>query len=170
MGWGWSTEEKLTQTCTLPHGKIQTQVLFSCAATTPPYCPVHASSWIILNTQRAKCPSLHRVTRFTLLHSCSHSSPFLFLFSVCFFALLFLFSPSFSLSFSPFLSSSDYLIDSDWSSFPHQSTAERDRARQLQQSMFIQLIIHTFPSNIVTLQLRQQNSELTNKGKVIWFV
>ena len=47
---------------------------------------------------------------------------------------------------------------------------ERDRARQLHLSVFIQLIIHTFPSNVVTPQLRKQSSELANKSKVIWCV
>lgn len=80
------------------------------------------------------------------LHSCFHIPPPLFCPSL---------SPSclyFSLpSFSPSLCSSHYLSDSDWSSFPHQSTAERDRARQLHLTVFIQLIFHTITSNIVTL-------------------
>lgn len=67
------------------------------------------------------------------------------------------FSSSFSPPFLASLGSSHYLSDSDGSSFPHQSTAETDRARQLRPSMFIQLIIHTFPSNIVTRQLRKQS-------------
>lgn len=105
------------------------------------------------DTLRGKCPSLQRVACFIMLHSCSQPPP---LFHLSPFTSFLSFSlPSFSFS----LSSSHYLSDSDWSSFPHQSTAERDRARQLHPSMFIKLIIHTFPSNIVTLKLRQQSSE-----------
>lgn len=105
------------------------------------------------DTLRGKCPSLHKAARFHLSFFLSN-----------FFSI---FLPPLS---PPSLSSSHYLSDSDWGSFPHQSTAVRDRTRQLHPSLFIQLIIHTFPSNIVALQLRQQSSELANKAKVIWCV
>lgn len=63
--------------------------------------------------------------------------------------LYFHFFPS-SLSHFSLPSSSHYLSDSEWSSFPHQSTAERDGATLLYLSVFIQLIFHTLTSNIVT--------------------
>lgn len=129
-------------------------------------------TYILMNdftdaTLRGKCPSPLRVAHFIMLHSCYRPPPPLFHLSLFLFYFFSIFLPSL---FSPSLSSSHYLSDSDWSSFPHQSTAQRDRARQLHPSMFIQLIIHTFSSNIVTVQLKQQSSELANKAKVIWCV
>lgn len=113
---------------------------------------VHTALWMILEMTHCEINIQAFIERHTSQCCTAALTTFLLFFSFLsfyFFIFLLLSSP-------PSLGFNHYLSDSDWSSFPHQSTAKTDRDRQLHPSVFIQLIIHTFPSNIAALELRQQ--------------
>lgn len=114
---------------------------------------VHTALWMILEMTHCEI----NVQAFIEWHTSQCCTAALTTFLLFFSFLSFYFFIFLLLLFPPSLDFNHYLGDSDWSSFPHQSTAKTDRDRQLHPSVFIQLIIHTFPSNIAALQLRQQH-------------